>query len=344
VLLALPALGGLAACWHTASRTRRQAAVILARRVLRASPEVERMSASLRPMMDAASFDPASNHVAEVAPRLALDVGPVERTMLIPLWARAEETRKRHPLVRDPRSLQICESLDYDFGTFRRAYGTQAGCVLRGLLYDRWVGDFLARHPSGTVVELGAGLSTRFERLDNGRACWVDVDLPHAMTLRTRLFPASPRRTFLSASVLDADWPSAVQAAAAGPYYFVCEGMLMYLEPDEVRSFFTRSADAFGGSELVFDSIAPIVVRYQTLHDSMKHMMDAPFRWGIDDVRRIERWDRRLAVRDVATLPEIARRFRGRLGLPHRLIAALAERTLPAFASAYRLARVELGA
>ena len=153
-----------------------------------------------------------------------------------------------------------------------------------------------------------------------------------------------PRRTFLSASVLDSDWPSAVRAAAAGPYYFVCEGMLMYLAPDEVRSLFARLGDAFGRSEIVFDSIAPMVVRHQTLHDSMKHMMDAPFRWGIDDIRRIEQWDPRLAVRDVATLPEIARRFRGRVGLPHRLLAAFVERMLPAFAGAYRLARVELGA
>ncbi len=265
-------------------------------------------------------------------------------TMLIPLWARAEETRKGRPLVRDPRSLQICDSLDFDFGTFRRAYGTQAGCVLRGLLYDQWVGDFLVRHPSGTVVELGAGLSTRFERLDNGAAHWVDVDLPHAMSLRRRLFPSTPRRTFLSASVLDNDWPSAARAAAAGPYFFVCEGVLMYFEPDDVRSLFARLAEAFGPTEIAFDSIAPMVVRHQALHDSMKHMMDAPFRWGIDDIRRIEQWDRRLAVRDVATLPEIVRRFRRRVGLSHRLVAGLVERMLPAFAGAYRLARVGLRA
>ena len=295
-------------------------------------------------MTEAVSFEHPATRIAEVRPRLVLDVGPVERTMLIPLWARAAETRKRRPLVRDLRSVQICESLDYDFGTFRRAYGTQAGCVLRGLLYDQWVGDFLARHPSGTIVELGAGLSTRFERLDNGAAHWVDVDLPHAMALRRQFFPSSPRRTFLSASVLDADWPSAVRAAAPGPYYFVCEGMLMYIEPDDVRSLLVRLADAFGRSEIVFDSIAPMVVQHQTLHDSMKHMMDAPFRWGIDDIRRIEQWDRRLAVRDVATLPEIARRFRARIGLAHRLVARLVERALPAFAGAYRLARVELGA
>lgn len=274
--------------------------------------------------------------------RLAL--GPVATTMMIPLWARAAETRKRRPLVRDVRALEICELVDFDFGVFRHSYGTQIGCVLRGLLYDRWVGDFLARHPSGTVVELGAGLSTRFERIDNGTARWVDVDLPDAIALRRSHFTPTTRRTFLAASVLDPAWPAAVARAAPGPYYFVSEGMLMYLDGEDVRALLVRLADAFGPCEIALDSIAPAVVRHQQLHDSMKHMMDAPFRWGIGDVRDVERWDSRLAVRDVATLPDIASLFRDRVPLSHRVAGALVERALPGFANAYRLSRIAIGA
>ena len=69
-------------------------------------------------------------------------------------------------------------------------------------------------------------------------------------------------------------------------------------------------------------------------------MMDAQFRWGIDDIRDIERWDRRLVVRDVATLPDIARLFGSRVPLSHRLAGALVERTMPGFARAYRLSRI----
>ena len=270
-------------------------------------------------------------------------LGPVAKTMMIPLWARAAETRKRRPLVHDVRALEICDSIDFDFAMFRHSYGTQVGCVLRGLLYDRWVGDFLARHPGGTVVELGAGLSTRFERIDNGEARWVDVDLPDAIALRRAHFAPTSRRTFLAASVLDADWPAAVARAAPGPYYFVSEGMLMYLDSEDVRALLVRLADSFGPCEIALDSIAPAVVRHQRLHDSMKHMMDAPFRWGIQDIRHVERWDPRLAVRDVATLPEIASRFRDRVPLSHRIVGAFVKRALPDVARAYRLSRIAVG-
>jgi O-methyltransferase involved in polyketide biosynthesis len=40
--------------------------------------------------------------------------------------------------------------------------------VLRTVLLDAWVRTFLARNPAGTVVEIGTGLNSRFERVDNG--------------------------------------------------------------------------------------------------------------------------------------------------------------------------------
>ena len=282
--------------------------------------------------------------ISELEPgRAPLALGPVARTLLIPLWARAAETRKRRPMVRDPRALEICTSIDFDFDTFRRAYGTQLGCVVRGLLYDRWVAEFIARNPGGTVVELGSGLGTRFERIDDGHARWIDVDLPDTIALRRQHFAPSARRTLLAASVLDPSWPQRVRRAAPGPYYFVSEGMLMYLDESEVRSVLTRLADAFGPCEIALDSISSVVVRHQRLHDSMKHMMDAPFRWGIDDVREVEGWDPRLRVLEIATLPDIARRFPERIALVHRAAAAILRRVVPGVARAYRLSRVALG-
>jgi O-methyltransferase involved in polyketide biosynthesis len=277
-----------------------------------------------------------------------LSLGPVAKTMLIPLWARAAETRKRRPLVRDDAALAICESIDFDFSTFRRAHGTQLGCVLRGLLYDRWVGEFLERHPGGTVVELGAGLGTRFERIDDGKARWIDVDVPEAIALRRRLFAPAARRALLPMSVLDAGLASAVKRVAPGPYLFVSEGMLMYLEGADVRALLVRLANAFGPCAIALDSIGPAVVRHQRLHDTMKHMMDAPFRWGIrwgiDDIRSIERWDPRIVVTDVATLTDIVARHRDRVALGHRMAAAAIARLLPSVARAYRLSRIAVGA
>lgn len=63
-------------------------------------------------------------------------LGTVQETLLIPLYARAVETRKEHALLRDPRAEEIVASIDYDFGRFDGLPGL-TGALLRTLLFDR---------------------------------------------------------------------------------------------------------------------------------------------------------------------------------------------------------------
>lgn len=63
--------------------------------------------------------------------------------------------------------------------------------------------DFLATHHTGTVVEIGTGLNTRHERVDNGQAHWFDLDLHDVIELRRAFFVNTPRRTMIAASVTD---------------------------------------------------------------------------------------------------------------------------------------------
>ncbi|MEM8504361.1 MAG: class I SAM-dependent methyltransferase [Cyanobacteria bacterium P01_D01_bin.1] len=79
------------------------------------------------------------------------------------------------------------------------------GATIRTRLFDQDVQSFLSEYPTGTVVETGCGLNTRFERLDNGQAQWFDLDLPDSLALRRQFFQDQPRRTMLEASILETD-------------------------------------------------------------------------------------------------------------------------------------------
>jgi O-methyltransferase involved in polyketide biosynthesis len=79
--------------------------------------------------------------------------------------------------------------------------------VARTAILDAQVRAFLARHPEGLVVNLGAGLDTRFHRLDNGKLQWMEIDLPEVTAFRRKLDePASPRHTLFAGSVLERVW------------------------------------------------------------------------------------------------------------------------------------------
>ena len=130
-------------------------------------------------------------------------LGAVQQTLFIPLAARARAAQRRRPVLRDPKAVQIAGSVDIDARYGRGAFGSVT--VLRTVILDTWVRAFLARNPAATVVELGTGLNSRFERVDNGLVHWFDLDLPDTIELRRTFFADSGRRRMVAVSALDED-------------------------------------------------------------------------------------------------------------------------------------------
>jgi O-methyltransferase involved in polyketide biosynthesis len=220
-----------------------------------------------------------------------VDLDGVETTMLMPLWARAQETRSAAPLVRDEKAVEIVERLDYDFSVFGTDWKNEV--VMRATiavgteLLDAAVRDFLARHPGGVVVNLGAGLDARFERVDDGRVRWFDLDLPRAIAFRRRFFAETDRRRFLARSFLDLAWIDEI-AAEGAPVLLVAEGLLVYFPEAEVRGFLTGVAARLPGAEALVACVDPTLAFVMNLQ-AWTRRLEAPFKWGVWDGRDLER-------------------------------------------------------
>ncbi len=231
-------------------------------------------------------------------------LGAVQQTLFIPLAARARETAKKRPVLRDPRAAELVASIDFDADRFERGFGGII-MVLRTAIYDFWVRQFLAEHPAGTVVELGTGLNTRFDRVDNGQVHWIDLDLPDAIELRGRFFADTSRRRMVPASVLSEEWLPIV-ADSPGPYFFVTEGVLVYLPEHEVTATLARIAARFPGARLALDSYPQRM--FQRQHQLAERRGIAPWQWPCDDPRSLQRLGLRLDESATVTRPPRAMR------------------------------------
>jgi O-methyltransferase involved in polyketide biosynthesis len=274
---------------------------------------------------------------SSTASKIAPELGQVQETLLIPLYARARDAARRNPVLHDERAAQLVDGLDYDFTRFGGP--SLSGCVLRSAILDGWVRGFLARNPAGTVVELGTGLNTRFDRLDNGTIRWFDLDLPDTIALRRRFFADRPRCTMLAGSVLNTDWFDTV-AAAPGPYLFVSEAVFVYLAGRQVRTVLSQLAQRFDGSLIAFDTTGAVMLRNQHRNGSM-HAVSARMQWACEDPHEIEQWGPKLLqTRTFATpQPEVADTWpaRYRYGMP------LLARLVPAVVNSYRFNLFRLG-
>jgi O-methyltransferase involved in polyketide biosynthesis len=250
------------------------------------------------------------------------DLGEVQRTLFFPLLARARETARKRPLLRDPRAVELVHAIDFDAATYSQSFFSFI-VVIRTMIFDWWVRQFLAGHPAGTVVELGTGLNTRFERTDNGSVHWVDLDLPDTIALRRRYFADTERRRMIAASLLDEEWLAEV-AALPGPYFFVSDGVLVYLREDEVAGVLARIAARFPGALLAFDTYPQAALDNE--HRMAAKRGIARWQWACDDPRSLERLGIRLAESATVTRPPSA--VRAVLPARYRWLLPLADPVL----------------
>jgi len=209
----------------------------------------------------------------------------ITETMLIPLWARAKETRMENPIIRDEMALEMMEQIDYDFENFERGRMPQVSIAIRTELLDKATHDFIGRHPDGTIINMGCGLDTRYTRLDNKKVHWYDLDLPEPIRIRRRFFKETERYKMIARSVFDYTWMDEIKTDK--PILIIVEGLLMYFPEDEVRELFNMLVDAFPGAEMLCEVTTPLVVERHKKLDPQRERI-VPFLWGVKTGEKIE--------------------------------------------------------
>ncbi|HVN54533.1 MAG TPA: class I SAM-dependent methyltransferase [Anaerolineaceae bacterium] len=220
----------------------------------------------------------------------APDLNGVAETLLIPLYVRAIESQRPDALIHDPRAVELVKRIHYDFKQVRMQSHDEVAVLLRLRKFDQLAGEFLQRNPQGVVVHIGCGLDTRFERVDNGRVEWYDMDLPEVITLRQKLIGSAEneRCSTLAGSVFEFDWMKRV-GDVQRPFLFLAEGVLTYFEEDQVKALVLAIREHFPQAELACDAMTPFAVRMNNLQLSFSRIK-ARLHWGLKQGKYSEGW------------------------------------------------------
>jgi O-methyltransferase involved in polyketide biosynthesis len=228
---------------------------------------------------------------------LEQDLSGVPETLLITLYMRAMESQRPDAFIKDKKAEELFQKISddglYDFRRMKSLHLSEENklvIILRNREFDRCARDFLARHPDAVVVHTGCGLDTRFERVDDGRAEWYELDLPHVIDLRRKLMgDEAGRRHLLGCSVLEDEWLDKVSVHRRRPFLFLAEGVFMYFKEAQVKRLVLTLRDRFPGAELIFDAYSPIHVWRHNLQYIVSKIK-FPTHWGIWHGQEIEAW------------------------------------------------------
>lgn len=195
----------------------------------------------------------------------AASLGGMAETACAPLVARALAAEIAPDLgFRDRAAETIYRSLQPELGPHRATKPAMLAMIATTWVIDQLVGSFTSRHPHAQIVELGAGLSTRFQRIDNGMLTWTDVDLPEIAALRETLFPFCDRRRMVGVDIGLPDWIERLELRRA-PTLVVAEGLFAYAPPETMTAVLTDLAATTGPqTELLFDFTSRLIARRLT--------------------------------------------------------------------------------
>jgi len=230
--------------------------------------------------------------------KISVELGDVQKTLFLPLWGRAFESRKEKPLLRDQTALEIIEKVDYDFASIAENISelSQVAWIMRSIYIDQVIKNFLEKHPKAIIVNIGCGMDTTFDRIDNGSLLWYDLDLPDVIELRRKFIKEGERRKFIPASFLEESWLKEIKVIDG--ILFIAAGVFYYFEEDEVKMFLKRIADVFPGCEAFFDACSPrgIGIANKRVINSSGLDEKSYLKWGLKNTEDILSWDSRFEI------------------------------------------------
>lgn len=213
----------------------------------------------------------------------------VAQTLFIPLYIKALESSHPDPIILDEQAVELVEKIDFDFSILKIPKITKITAAMRARQFDNWIRTFLTENPDGLVVDIGCGLDTRFHRVDNGKVLWYDQDLAEVIELREKLIAPTDRNFNISRSVFDFRWIDEIRVKEGKGIFFLAEGVLMYLNMQDVKRLFIEMRDRFPGSEIAFDACSRFMAKHSKQHPTLK-ATNLSFLWGINDGHEIESW------------------------------------------------------
>lgn len=210
----------------------------------------------------------------------------VEETMLIPLVIRANETLRKRARIQDNKAVEIIKKLQIETQKYDK-FMSHEGVIARTIMIDRALKSILNKIPNAVCICVGCGLDARFERVDNGKIIWYDLDLPNVIEYRKEYFPPQQRVHIIAKSALDPSWVENIEKDKTT--IFIIEGLLMYFTEQQVRTLLNIICNHFKKSILLLEISSPYLYKMTKYHDTVKNT-DATFQWGISSAKELENY------------------------------------------------------
>ena len=185
--------------------------------------------------------------------KVTIKRGTPQETLMLPLYGRYRANQMYPQLFKDTTAKEIIDRIDYSIEKSDMGKGPQIVYGMRQDVAERKARAFLAWNPEGILVNIGCGLDTIFDHIDNGKCRMVNIDFPEVIEFRRKLFDPKDRETDIGKDANDHAWMDEIGFGPGDKAFIMVLGVLFYFEPDDVRRLVDAIGRRFPGATMVFD-------------------------------------------------------------------------------------------
>jgi methyltransferase (TIGR00027 family) len=218
---------------------------------------------------------------------------PISRTAFYCCGVRMQDAESANPVCGDTyaRAFMNEEALEF-LETFKDDVGPNLGNVMRHRIIDELLRRELEVNPSGRILIIGAGFDTRAYRLKGGS--WIEFDEPQVIVYKNERLPAGQSANELERIAVDFATDSLGEKlspfATREQVTVVVEGVLMYLEENQIRGLLQTLGHHFPKHKLICDLMnRDFFEKYaRPIHGKVANL-GAPFKYIVDDPAKVFR-------------------------------------------------------
>lgn len=214
-----------------------------------------------------------------------VNVTGIPETMIQTLYARAKETGKKNPKIRDDMAVDIVSKLEYDFSKADQDKTMGYGVIARTIVLDQMVEQYLNEHPKTIVVNIACGMDTRCYRMKGKYLRWYNVDLVETMEIRSRFLTENGPIYQIAKSAMDASYIDEITYQGEN-VLVVIEGLSMYLSDADIKQIFSIIGKAFPKVTVMIETMSPFVVQH--VKEKSIEGSNAKFTWGVKNGKELQ--------------------------------------------------------
>lgn len=174
----------------------------------------------------------------------------INKTLFIPLYGKAFVS-SRNLILNDPAAEQIWQAEGFPLRGKARSKWLAYNMAMRARVFDDWTDRMLQKNRDALVLHVGCGLDSRYRRITQPYALWLDCDLPDVIAARRNHYAETPQYRMLA---LDATIPGQIALLPESrTVIVVLEGISMYLSNEQLREFFKALQAKYGTLHILMD-------------------------------------------------------------------------------------------